>query len=248
MKPITIILLLCTHAVVAQVKVTEVKMKFGSEFHKAKDPDIIYPVITASDKIVERKINQTILFELTRIDSTESLSKTLLAQMNEGLSELDYDISLNTKDLLSLKLNALGCGAYCSTYNIYFNFDLHTGESLRIQDIITKKGLDSFRAVVLKDKIKALKRDRKEKDSLLSAGTIDSSDYHIVMENEQQCIGEVNTDRFLLFKNEIEIIDPCEFPHVIQALQPVYHLRYSYRKIKKFINRTLLDKLKLSVP
>jgi hypothetical protein len=102
--------------------------------------------------------------------------------------------------------------------------------------------------VVLKDKIKALKRDRKEKDSLLSEGTIDSSDYNIVMENEQQCIGEVNTDRFLLFKNEIEIIDPCEFPHVIQALQPVYHLRYSYRKIKKFINRTLLDKLKLSVP
>jgi hypothetical protein len=248
MKTITTILLLFSHAVVAQVRVTEVKMKFGSEFHKAKDPDIIYPVIIATDKAVEKKINHTILFELTRIDSAVSLSKTLLMQMYEGLSELDYDISLNTKDILSLKLNALGCGAYCSTYNIYFNFDLRTGESLKIRDIISEEDADSFRAVVLKDKIKALKRDKKEKDSLLSAGTIDSSDYHIVMKHELQCIAQVNTDRFLLFKNEIEIIDPCEFPHVIQALQPVYHLRYSYRKIKKFINPAFLEKLKLSVP
>jgi hypothetical protein len=244
MKSITIIFLLFTHAVTAQVKVSEIRMKFGSEFHKAKDPDLIYPVVSIADKDVEEKINRAILFELTQTDSTGSLSKTLLEMMNQGLSELDYDITLNTKDILSLKLNALGCGAYCSSYNIYLNFDLNTGETLRIQDVIDNNYLDTFRAMVQKDKVKALKLDKKEKDSLLSAKAIDSSDYDFAMEHIQQCIREVDTDRFLLFKNEIQIFDPCEFPHAVQALQPMYELKYSYRKMRKYIKAIFLEKMK----
>ncbi len=162
--------------------------------------------------------------------------------MNEGLAELDYVITLKTKDILSYRLDARGCGAYCSSYSIYLNFDLHTGEPLKLEDVINSKDLDSFRSMVLRDKIKALKLGMKEKDSLLSAGTIDSSEYNFVLEHVLRCMNEVNTDRFLLFKSEMQIVDPCELPHVIQALQPVYELKYPYKGIRKFIKPVFLER------
>jgi hypothetical protein len=74
-----------------------------------------------------------------------------MQQMNEGLAELDYDISLNTKNVLSLKLIALGCGAHCSSWNLYFNFDPVTGETIGINDVINKNDLDSFRSIVSRE-------------------------------------------------------------------------------------------------
>lgn len=242
MKTVTFFLLMCTYATSAQVKVNEIKMKFGSEFHKAKEPDVVFPVISTNNKVVDDKINFYAIKVLTADDSTTDISKTLFRSMNEGLAELDYVITLKTKDILSYRLDARGCGAYCSSYSIYLNFDLHTGEPLKLENVINSKDLDSFRSMVLRDKIKALKLGMKEKDSLLSAGTIDSSEYNFVLEHVLRCMSEVNTDRFLLFKNEIQIVDPCELPHVIQALQPVYELKYPYKGIRKFIKPVFLER------
>src|SRR6185295_16129177 len=113
----------------------------------------------------------------------------------------DYDITLNTKDILSLRLNALGCGAYCDTYNIYLNFDLHTGEALKIRDVIKNNEPDSFRVMVFGDKINALEHDKKQKDSLLKAGQIDSSDHEFTMDYiKENCMKETSIDNFLLYK------------------------------------------------
>jgi hypothetical protein len=245
MKTIVIILLLYAHAAFAQAEVNEIRMKSGSEFHKAKDADVIYPIVSTGNKEVDDKINFTIIKEVTAEDSTSDISKTVFRAMNDGLSELDYKITLNTKDIFSLRLDALGCGAYCSAYNIYLNFNLHTGELLKLEDVINNTDLDSFRAVVLKDKIKALKFDKKEKDSLLSAGNIDSSDYEYMIGKIQECAGEVSIERFLLFENHLQIINPCEFPHVIRVMQPVYELKYSYKKLRKQLNPLFLEKLNL---
>src|ERR1044072_444999 len=128
MKTITIILLLFANASVAQVEVNEIKMKFGSEFHKAKEPDVVFPVISTGNKAVDDKINHFTISELTGDDSSTNFSTTLFNAMNEGLSELDYEITLRGKEILSYRFDALGCGAYCTSYSIYFNFDLRTGD------------------------------------------------------------------------------------------------------------------------
>jgi len=248
MKTVTIILLLCSNAVIAQVKVNEIRMKFGSEYHKAKEPDVIFPVMFTNNKAVDDKINLYAISAVTGEDSVTNFSSTLFRSMNEGLSELDYAITLNTRDILSYRLDALGCGAYCEPYSIYLNFDLQTGQLLKIQEVIKQEMLDSFHAVVARDKVKALKANLKVKDSLLAAGTIDSSDYNFVLEHIRQCINEVSIDKFLLLKDAVQIVDECEFPHAVKALQPVYELKYSYKKIKRFINPSFLEKIKLSVP
>jgi hypothetical protein len=245
MKRIIIVFVLLVHSAYAQVKVNEIRMKSGSEFHKAKDPDVIYPVISTGNREVDDKINFTVIKKVTGDDSTTDISKSLFLATNDGLSELDYKMTFSTKDIFSLRLDALGCGAYCSAYSVYLNFDLHTGELLKIEDVINSSDLDSFRAIVLKDKIRKLKLDKKQKDSLLSAGAIDSSDYDFMLERIQECSGQASTDRFSLFENAIQIVDPCELPHVMQAWQPVYKLRYSYTRIRKFINPLFFEKLKL---
>ena len=236
MKTITIISLLFANVSFAQVKVNEIRMKFGSEYHKAKEPDVVFPVMSTNNKVVDDKINFFAVRELTGDDSVANFSTTLFRAMNDGLAELEYTITLNTADVLSYRLDALGCGAYCEPYSIYLNFDLHTGELLKIQDVIKDEMLDSFRAVVLKDKVKALQADLKEKDSLRAAAQIDSSDYDFVSEHVRQCMNEVSFEKFLLFKNELQIVDVCEYPHALKALQPVYSLRYPYKKISNFLS------------
>ena len=221
----------------AQVTIEEIKLKFGSEFHKSKDADVIYPVISTGNKITDDKINGSIIEELSGGVKSINIRKTLMQQMNEGLAELDYDISLNTQDVLSLKLNALGCGAHCSTWNLYLNFDPVTGESIGIGDVINKNDLDSFRSIVFRDKTKALRRDMKKKDSLFAHHEIDSANYEFVTGYvNDNCMKEVHVEKFLLSAEGLEIIDRCEFPYVARDMEPSYELKYSYKKVRALLN------------
>jgi hypothetical protein len=42
-------------------------------------------------------------------------------------------------------------------------------------------------------------------------------------------------EQFSLSHDSIEIIDRCEFPHVIQSQEPGYKLKYPYHQIARFI-------------
>lgn len=243
MKMMAVILMMVAYAASAQVKVNEIKMKFGSEYHKAKEPDVVFPVMSTGNKIVDDKINLFAIKELTGVDSVSNFSTVLFQSMNEGLSELDYAITLNTDDILSYRFDVLGCGAYCEPYSLYFNFDLHTGEPLRIQNVVSSDKLDSFRAVVFSDKMKALKQDLMGKGNLLKAGKMDSAEYNFISEKIKECMWTVSVDKFLFFKNELRIFDDCLFPHAVKGLQPLYQLNYSYITYKRFFNPELIEKI-----
>lgn len=236
MKTITIILLLFAYVTEAQVQVNEIKMKFGSEYHKAKEPDVVFPVMGTGNKAVDDKINFLAIRELTGEDSVTNFSTVLFRAMNEGLAELDYKITLKTKDLLSYRFDARGCGAYCTSYSIYFNFDLHTGEPLKIENIFNDNAIDSFRMIVFRDKVAALKRSLHEYDSLYAANEIDSSTHQLIANYiKENCIGHVNIEKFILDPESLEIIDDCEFPHFIASMQPVYKLKYYFKSIRRFL-------------
>ena len=228
----------------AQVTIEEIKLKFGSEFHKSKDADVIYPVISTNNKITDDKINNRIIEELTGEVKPTVIRKTLMQQMNEGLSELDYDISMNTKNVLSLKLIALGCGAHCSSWNLYFNFNPVTGEPISLSDVINKNDLDSFRSIVSRDKTKALARDKKVKDSLFAHQAIDSATYEFVTGYvSHNCAKELHVEKFILSAHGLEIIDRCEFPYAARDMEPLYELKYSYKKIQSLLKPDFIKKI-----
>ena len=105
-----------------------------------------------------------------------------MLQMEEGLRSLDYKITLHTKQVLSIKITGLGCGAHCSSWQHNFNFNVATGELFTIEDVITKSEIDNFTLMVSRDKMKALKQHRLQMDSLLSKRAIDSATHEFVIE------------------------------------------------------------------
>ena len=221
----------------AQVTVEEIKLVPESEFHKSKNATVIYPVITTRKKDVDHKINQRIISEVSGSDSTKNIREILMLQMEEGLRSLDYKITLHTKQVLSIKITGLGCGAHCSSWQHNFNFNVATGELFTIEDVITKSEIDNFTLMVSRDKMKALKQHRLQMDSLLSKRAIDSATHEFVIEYmTANCSHESNPEIFLLTEEGIQIFAACEFPNVAKALEPIIELKYSYKEMKKFIN------------
>ena len=232
--------------VTAQITITEIKLKPDSDFQKDKNATIIYPVISTNNKVVDDKINFTILKELTLDDSATDITKTLISGMNTTLSELDYSLTLKGKDIISLTLSGMGCGAYCSSWKLYFNFDLLTGDLIKIEEVISKSELESFRNMVLKDKLKALQEYKKELDSSLAVKSMDAVDIKAAKDYiDEHCVEQVNIKMFSLSPEGLEIMDNCEFPHFMRNMQPVYHLKYSYKQLGRLINPGFTKKLKV---
>lgn len=62
----------------------------------------------------------------------------------EGTASLDFSVMHNNGRILSLEIDAEGCGAYCEEYRQYFSFDAQTGRFLLIDDILTRRGLSEI--------------------------------------------------------------------------------------------------------
>ncbi len=148
--------------------------------------------------------------------------------------------------ILSLNIYAEGCGAHCSSWKTYFNFDLKTGRKIEITDLIVQKKRDGFRLLVLHDKLKALKNYKIEEIENLEHNNIDSVTYNWALEQaDSNCSKSVQIETFLLSNLNFEIIDPCEFPFAIRSQEPTYHLKYSYKFMAPFLKpafRKLLAK------
>ena len=165
--------------------------------------------------------------------------------MNSTLSELDYTFTLKGKDIISLRLSGMGCGAYCSSWNLYFNFDLLTGDLIKIEEVISKSELEGFRNMVLKDELKALQQHKNELESYLTDKNPDAEDIKLAKDYiDENCDDQVNIKIFSLSPDGLEIIDDCEFPHFMRNLQPVYHLKYSYKQLDRVTNPDFTKKLK----
>jgi len=54
--------------------------------------------------------------------------------------EVDFAITYNKNDILSLNIRAEGCGAYCTTWTEYFNYSLATGQWLETGDVVDTSG------------------------------------------------------------------------------------------------------------
>lgn len=193
--------------------------------------DIIYPVVVAPDKKSGDKINSYIKSEVLYEDDTVSIKHALNNRIREGYSSADFEVTLNTASIFSMKVSYEACGAYCSSNDRYFNFNPQTGEVVRIEDVIADTA--SFTKLVLADKIKALSQyNQTDRDA-------DS----IVADLVKECEGRIDIQSFQLTTDKIIIADRCDFPHYIRAYEPDYTLEYSYKKIAGYIKMRSLSSM-----
>jgi hypothetical protein len=201
--------------------------------------------VATTNPVVDKMINDEIKTQILDIkDSKSSAGKLLVERINEGLINLSYQVSFKRNNILSMSITEEGCGAYCSSYDNYFNFDLKTGKPIGITSIINESKIDSLRALVQKDKRKALNEYKKDEISVDSVH-IDSADYRWIVEYvDENCFNSIQIENFSLSDSAIEFIDPCVFPHVIRSQEPAYRLVYSYKFLSEFLKPEFKSRLK----
>lgn len=222
------------------VTLKEIKLNANPKFLNVKEKTIIYPIIIVQNKNVEKIINEEIRNEIIEpIEEKKSIVKYLEDFINNGLTDLYYDITFNKKGILSLNIyKQESGGAHLISSNTYFNFDITTGKDLNIYNLLEEDKIDSFKKVVFKNKITFLQAYKNElkRDKTTGKNNMDSISYNwIVDEINTNCISQVQIEDFSLSNLDMEIIDPCEFPSIIRAFEPDYHLKFSYKFLTEFM-------------
>ena len=218
----------------------EIKIKPKTERYTAKEFTIKYPVIVTKNSKVDELINAQVkdkMLDLGQEDDTMRLKNALDYHISDlGLTDLSYTVTYNKSGLLSFFIFAQGCGAYCSSWRTYFNFDLATGKQIAINDLFLSNNLESFKNIVQKKKVKILSDYKSEQKQDYKNGVGDTSIYDWVITEIDKCLESISIDKFSISDKHLQIIDDCEFPHAIQSQQPTIELHYSYTSIAEFLN------------
>jgi len=241
-----ILLYIVTSPLAAQTcTVSTLKFKPGPKYFNRTDSTLKYPVVAVKDKKVSEKINSLIRSELIDAEYSElSVQDAMRASLENGLTSMSYNITFNREGIFSLTVDAESCGAYCSGWSRYLNFDLNTGEALTLDDLLKNGASGRLKEMVYADKVNAIHAYKKEMSENLSQKGIDSSDYRWAMgEVDGHCINTIRMDAFSLTDSTLEIKDRCEFPHAIQSQAPFYELRYNYKQLVEYIRESYLAKL-----
>ncbi len=234
-----LILFICLFHTVSnaqEIVITELKFLPDSNFFENKDSSIIYPIINTGKKEISKRINDQIANEVIGTDEDcIDIETEIRSRIAEGLIDLSYHVSLMKNRILSIQINMEGCGAYCSTSDFYFNFNLQTGEFITFSDIVNdpdKKLQDKF----IKDKRRNLENHIKLMKQYLNNKEADSATFELAIEIiDRDCIESLDPSEFTLTETTIEIEDHCSFPHIIRSQEPAYELKYSFKSIRKFL-------------
>jgi hypothetical protein len=202
------------------------------------DSTIIYPLVSYTNKAVSNRINAQIrkeFFEVYEVDEKMPLKAAIDSASVAGLTDLSYDISYDSKAMLSLQLTIGATGAYPSVGWDYFNFNAH-GNRLTIDSIILPGKLKLFLAKVKKQEIENLKLYKADLKKQLAAKEIDSDEYNTALDIvKNYCWDNYRNTDFKITSDGISVIVDCDFPHVILALAPDNEVKFMKSELKEFL-------------
>jgi hypothetical protein len=144
-------------------------------------------------------------------------------------------VTFNKNGILSITINAEGCGAYCTAWSDYYNYSIISGRPVDITSIIDTSG--GFGEIVKKDfrdQFDKAKRELKNRHLDKEEG-IDSSEYQRVLEYYSECENSFSLQTYKLSPQTIEIIKTCSVPHYMLPLTPYFELKYSSQDVQKFL-------------
>jgi hypothetical protein len=219
-----------------KVSVREIKRRPLAPYYNTTDSTIIYPVFVTGNRKVDSAINQRVRSILEADQPGMSLSKVIQMTIGDGLTDLSYELTFSNRSFLSVRFYIGWAGAYPSFSYKYMNFDLRTGAELVVNDLFDADQLERIKSLVFGAKKKFLNDYKAEWLGTLRVGEVDSDSYQWSMGIvDSECINEVSVDYFTLSKSGVEFIDPCDFPHVIHAMEPLYSLKYTYPELAAFL-------------
>lgn len=120
---IVFILFVLSHSVFGQVaQVDTINLEPSNEFKDLDQGKLKYPIIRTGDPNIDSLINCDLQIRLTSNRSRiESLDSALLSWTNDGISDLDFQVTYNNNGILSINVGVEWCNAYCDFWTGYFN-------------------------------------------------------------------------------------------------------------------------------
>lgn len=213
---------------------------------KEKYPTIIIPVVVTKNATVSKMINDKIKEEAFSLERNQDTKSGLKSQINDGLTDVLYEVTYNKNYILSLNIYVEGSGGnHLTFYTSYFNFDLRSGMEIGLSDLIRKEKIDSFKAKIFQDRKDSLDEYKREEFTLIKDRIIDSADYQWIIDqvNEENNMDEGFGENFSLSNEGIEIIEPIEFPSAIKSQEPIFHLKYPFTSVKQIMNPKFFNSL-----
>ena len=157
------------------------------------------------------------------------------AEEDTWLSGIDYEVTYQRHDLLSLAYVVGGVGAYPDEMEAYIVADLKTGRRLAAKDLF--KSREELAAKVERMRAAAVEKAIEENRAYLKENQMTEEDLVAIMEPAMQSrFGVENLDIFRLDDKGVTFVYDFGFPHVSQALEPSGEYFLSYEELRPYIN------------
>ena len=200
-----------------------------------------YPQVSTGQRAIDDKINRSIIEHATRNEGSIRSIDFLIEDHASYTERADYEITYNQNNILSIRINQMGCGAYCSTYNTELTYDLLSGDVLTLDDILnSKNGNNDFVQMVNQDCQDQFEYNKKV--MLEEYPGIDN--YGHFSDAYGGCINaflsrNLKDHQFLLHKDHLEIVNNCTLSQA-EAFANLYQsLRYNFYEIEHYLSKKL---------
>lgn len=131
-----------------------------------------FPVFSSKkDSVSCKKINQFLqLSELELLHGYEKknpFERVAIDPVNPipGKEMINYKVQRNDSNLLSISFAQSYCGAGCTYWCSYYNFNPATGEVIYLKDLFTEKGYATFSQMVFEKRMASYSIEKKKLDS-----------------------------------------------------------------------------------
>lgn len=209
-------------------------------------------MVQNSNKQSAEKINDSLsidFLDINRKKIKKSIFENVWGTSKDGIipmSDVSYKVLYNAGNILSLAIEAEGCGAYCEHFTRYYCFHTKTGKKIRITDLLTKRGIQLLSDSIVLRKQNILKKKLLEiEDSLSSAAVIadnDSKEYFLQMkELYENCLAATDfinfeyTEFYIIKSKMYFILNRCS-AHYNRAIDEldVFILAFTINDWKQF--------------
>jgi hypothetical protein len=189
------------------------------------------PVV--SDKYPELK--EALSFKkIVDADGPDSLLKNY-ANCGCGLTGMDYEVTFESKDIISLRIYGETMGAYPDSYTQWLTLNVHTGKAYTIDQELDRLALKWIYNSYIKLMNKRIGED-KYKNSVNKE--MDDSAYNDTYKDIYQSIDTLTSGEMLrnyVFTNDGIVFETEPvLPHVVHALEPQRDWFVPYKKLKRY--------------
>ena len=237
-----LLIILCGRGNAQIVSIEKIKAVPRSEFYQSKDSSLVFPIFRLKNKKAEQKINRKLQDDFKKdrdIDKRENdIRSMLVAASGDGLTDIDFEIWYQTEKIISFSLQWGANGAYPTTWQTQYCFDLHTGNLLTLDSLIDKRRKQEFLNLVKNKQQVNINNNKKNLSSQLRKKDIDKETYQWALDQMKgNCMDSYSQKKFIITKNTLTVVIECDFPHAIQALSPDSDITLPLKKVEPYFNK-----------